>query len=141
MRNRNLKWAALIVAALAVAGCRPLVPVNNVTDASFGSSLYSTANVLSLDDYERAISRAGADRGWAFTRIAPGQLEGTLDVRGKHEATVDVVFNTETYSISYKSSQNLKYHAPSNLIHPNYNNWIDLLDRDIQAEIQKLRAS
>jgi hypothetical protein len=141
MLNRRIALPAMIVATLAVAGCRPLSPVNNISNASYGDSIYASTNVLSLDDYERAIVRAGSNRGWQFTRVAPGQLRGTVDVRGKHQASVDVTFTTQTYSINYAGSENLKYDAATNSIHPSYNSWVKLLDGEIQAEIQRLQAS
>jgi len=136
-KNRTVA-ATLVVAALMLAACRPLAPVVNVNNASYGS--YANT-ALTLDDYERAIVRAGTKRNWVFNRLGPGHLEGRTTVRGKHSATVDVLFNTQTYSINYKSSQNLKYDAAKGEIHPNYNSWITLLDNDIKAEIQRMQAT
>lgn len=141
MLKHRLAIPAMLVATLAIAGCRPLSPVNNVTNAPYGNSIYASTNVLSLDDYERAIVRAGSNRGWQFSRVAPGQLRGTVNVRGKHQATVDVTFTTQTYSINYAGSENLKYDASTNTIHPSYNSWVTLLDGEIQSEIQRLQAS
>ena len=141
MLKRRFAIPAILVATLAIAGCRPLSPVNNVTNAPYGDSIYASTNVLSLDDYERAIVRAGSNRGWQFSRVAPGQLRGTVNVRGKHQATVDVTFTTQTYSINYAGSENLKYDASTNTIHPSYNSWVTLLDGEIKSEIQRLQAS
>lgn len=130
----------LFIAAFAVAACRAPVPVQNFNDVKYGMSDYKPSRTLTLDDYERAIIRAGSKRNWIFEPAGPGHLIGTNDVRGKHKAVVDVTFNTETFSIDYKNSQNLDYNSSARTIHPNYNSWVDLLKADIQAEIQKMRA-
>ena len=38
----------------------------------------------------------------------PGYIVGTLHLR-EHEAVVDILYDTKSYSILYKSSQNLQY--------------------------------
>ena len=130
-----------IVVALALVGCRPSVPVTDLSNIQYSTVGYQSGKVLTLDDYERAIVRAGSNRGWQFTTISPGLLEGKLDVRGRHFATIEIPFTTESYSIKYKASEGLNYDASTNQIHPNYNNWITHLDGDIKSEIQRLRAS
>ena len=50
------------------------------------------------------------------------------------------MFDTEKFSIAYKSSQNLNHDASRGEIHPNYNTWVQNLQRDIQTEIALLRA-
>ena len=139
--HRFFKPAALLLIALAVAGCRPLQPVANIENSAYGSAEFASSKRLGLVDYEKAIIRAGSSRNWVFERVGPGHLVGTVDVRGKHRAVVDIFFDTETYSISYKDSQNLKYNAEENSIHPNYNSWVQLLETEIKAEIQRLRAA
>ena len=135
-----LKFSLPVVflAAIALAGCRGTVPVENVHNAAYGVAAYSSSQPLTLEDYEQAIVRAGTQRDWVFERVGPGHLVGTNVVRGKHTAIVDVTFNTETFSIDYKDSKNLKWNPSTQEIHPNYNAWIGLLKTDIQTEIQKV---
>ena len=133
----------LIVAAAAIlvlGGCRSS-PVQNIQNAQFGSPTYASSSNLTLDDYERAIIRAGAQRGWTFERVEPGHLIGTVVVRGRHTAVVDVTFTTESYSITYNSSRNLNHDSATGEIHSNYNSWVENLRGDIQREVQTLRAS
>ena len=125
-----------LVAALALAGCRALVPVEDVDNAPYSLAAYTQAQPLTMYEYEQAIVRAGAKRNWVFEQVGPGHLVGTTVVRGKHTAVVDVFFDTETFSIHYKDSQNLKWDPERRKIHPNYNAWVDLLKSDIQAEFQ-----
>lgn len=138
MKLRHIAPVALI---LALAACRPGEPVYNVAGASYGGVGYGAGQAVSLQDYERAIIRAGTKRKWNFQRLGPGHLEASTLVRGKHRATVDITFNTETFSITRKSTQNLEYDPSQGIIHPNYNSWISLLESDIKAEIQRLKTA
>lgn len=128
-----------LAAALAVAGCRA-APIYNPSDIAFASPPTSVDKVLTMADYENAIVRGGAERGWTFEEAGPGHLIGNVAVRNKHFATVDVTFDTESFSITYKSSQNLNYNADRGEIHPNYNSWIQNLQGDIQAEITRMKT-
>jgi hypothetical protein len=140
---RKVKFAIplMLLAAIAVAGCRATVPVDNIENSPYGATSYADTKQLTLDDYERAIIIAGSERNWVFEKVGPGHLVGTNVVRGKHTAVVEVIFTTTEFSISYKDSKNLEYDPAKNTIHPNYNSWIELLKGDIQSEIQKLRVT
>jgi hypothetical protein len=129
-----------LIAALALAGCRA-APIYNPSDIVFATPPTSVEKVLTVDDYKNAIIRGGAKRGWTFQEVAEGHLIGDVIVRNKHFATVDIYFDTESFSISYKSSRNLNYNAGRGEIHPNYNSWISNLQNDIQAEITLMKAS
>lgn len=129
-----------LVAALALTGCKTMQPVSNVSNAPYGSA-YQNPRILSMSDYERAIVSAATGRGWRMQSVAPGLLRGDITVRGRHSATIEIPFNTQTYSINYISSDGLKYDPSAGTIHPNYNQWIRVLDSDIKKEIQILQAS
>ena len=128
-----------VIAVLIVAGCRAN-PIYNPSDVAFTIPT-SSSKALTLEEYKNAIIRGGSRRGWTFEEEGPGHLVGSVAVRGKHFATVDIVFDTSRYSITYKSSQNLNYNASRGEIHPNYNSWIRLLEQEIQAEIAQAKAS
>lgn len=136
----KLLTVVALVGVMAVAGCRT-AQVANVQSQTYGSSGLGYADRLTLEDYEKAIVKAGSKRGWLFSRVAPGHLVGTVEVRGKHKAVVDVMFDTKTFSILYKDSSHLNYDPATKKIHPNYNSWVKLLEQDIRAEIQALKAS
>lgn len=125
--------------ALAMAGCRA-APIYDAEDVAYAAAPTTASKTFTLDDYRAAIIRAGAKRGWTFTEEGPGHLVGDVAVRNKHFATVDVTFDTESFSIRHKSSQNLNYNASRGEIHPNYNSWISNLQKDIQAEIAVMKA-
>ena len=85
---------------------------------------------------KKAIIAAGAGLGWAMNSTEPGHIVGTLNVRS-HGAVVDIPYTTESYSILYKDSTNLKY-SSSGTIHSNYNGWIQNLNRAIKANLAAL---
>lgn len=129
-----------LLAALVIAGCRA-APIYNAEDVAFASPPAATPRTFTLDDYKNAIIRAGAKRGWTFEEVEPGHLIGNVAVRNKHFATVDVIYDTNDFSILYKDSRNLNYNASRKEIHPNYNSWVSNLQKDIQAEIAAMKAS
>ncbi len=137
---RSILCCVVLAVIVAVAGCRTTT-LRNVQDTPFAAVAVEPAKPLSLQDYEAAIIRAGAQRGWTFERAGTGHLVGSVNVRGKHSAQVDVLFNTETFSIVYKDSRNLNYKAETGEIHPNYNHWVSNLEDDIQREITVMKAS
>lgn len=132
--------ALAVAVVIAVAGCRA-APIHNPSDIAFPEPAVSGKPTLTLEDYRNAIIRAGARRGWTFEEEAPGHLIGNVAVRGKHFATVDVLFDTEQFSIKYRDSRNLNYNPSRGEIHPNYNSWVTNLQKDIQAEIIQMEAS
>ncbi len=131
--------AVLLVAALAVAGCRAET-VYNPTDIAYAPAATQT-RALTETDYKNAIIRAGSKRGWTFQDAGPGHLVGNLAVRGKHFATVDVFYDAKSFSIKYKDSRNLNYDPGKNQIHPNYNSWVNNLQQDIQSEVTRMETT
>lgn len=134
------RTALMLIAAapLALAGCAKAALVQDIESRPYGGEAYTP---LALSDYERAIVRAGAERGWQFRRLGTGHLEGRILVRGKHLAVVDVNFTREVFSIRYRDSENLEYDPATGAIHGNYNKWVTTLSEDIQAEVRRLRAA
>lgn len=140
MPGFRMTGVAVIVAALALAGCRSAT-VETVRDEPYGIAGDATPASLSLAQYQSAIVRAGVKRGWVFQQVASGHLQGTIDVRGKHEASVDVFFDTQKFTILYKDSRNLDYDPAKGTIHPNYNSWVRNLENDIRSEVQAARIT
>ncbi len=135
MRSRISKFQlfltmALCASMLFVAGCKR-APVYNVMNAPIADT---TSTKLSTDSIEKAIVSAGAGLGWKIHKVQEGIMEGVLDIR-VHRAVINIAYDSETYSISYKDSTNLKYDGTK--IHRNYNNWIHNLDRAIQAQLSQ----
>ncbi|WP_018142019.1 hypothetical protein [Thioalkalivibrio sp. ALJ7] len=122
----------LMVALVALAGCRGTVPVQNISDTSVTDV---DGERPSAEQMERAIRTAGASLGWRMEETQDGLLEGRLSLRD-HVAVVEIPYAAGEYSIRYKDSSNLDY-ADGN-IHPNYNNWIQNLDNQIRAQLSAL---
>jgi len=70
--------------------------------------------------------------GWKMNAETPGKVIGTLNVR-KHTAVVEIPYSAKSYSINYKSSENLD--AADGQIHNNYNGWIKNLAKGIDAQL------
>lgn len=119
-----------LAGVLLVVGACTGRPVENIESAPLPAN-----RGLSMEEVENAIRRAAAKRGWTMKRLAPGRLEGRLALRS-HVALVDVTFDTQQYSITYKDSQNLNYDGTN--IHRNYNSWVRNLSNDINVEISAL---
>lgn len=111
---------------LLLVGCR-VAPVYNVSSAPV-----VVAKSVTLQDIEKAITRAGVGLGWQIMPRQPGRMEGVLVLR-THRAVVDITYDTATYSIKYKDSSDLQYDGSS--IHSNYNGWIQNLDKAIRAQL------
>jgi len=129
----SAKWLAIAASVLVLlaGGCRAPMPVYNVTDAPVAASKPSP----SLDEVGKAIQRAGVALGWQMKETKPGHMLATLALR-KHEAVVDVNYSVKSYSIRYKDSTELGYDGQN--IHPNYNGWIQNLDKGIRAQLSIL---
>ena len=54
----------------------------------------------------------------------------------QHTAVVDIRYSPESYSISYRDSAVLLYDGQ--VIHRNYNKWVQLLSERIQLELNKV---
>lgn len=130
MKRFSLTLLLVLCAVLALAGCRKTAPVQ---DMSSPIPLVETAPDKEI---AAAIIRAGAITGWEIVPTGPGQMLGTIHVRNKHTAEVDITYDQKNYFIKYRSSVNLKY--KDGKIHPSYNNWVITLEQNIRREIAKL---
>lgn len=131
-RTKYLLPLAVLLACLLMAlpGCRNTAPVQNFT------SPMPLVEKEKDKEIAAAIIRAGAITGWEIVPIKPGLMTGTIVVRGKHTAVVDIAYDQKEYSITYRNSSGLKY--TDGKIHPNYNNWVTTLDYNIRRELATL---
>jgi hypothetical protein len=128
--KRLTRILLIVVPALLALGCAPLAPVVNVTDAPT-----TTNRPASLDEIGNAIVRAGASLNMQMRKVRPGFVEAVYAIRGL-SATMDIKYNTKSYSIEYKDSQGLKYDGTN--IHKNYNSWVMNLDNRIRAQLSTM---
>lgn len=130
LRFNGISIFLVLMLAVFMAGCHSN-PIMNVEDAAVVTNKSQT----SMEDVKSAITRAGVSLGWVMKPTGSGSILATLNLR-KHVAVVDIKYNTKTYSIIYKSSQNLGYDGKN--IHRNYNGWVQRLDQAIQAQLSGL---
>lgn len=147
MKTKYLIAVLLSLVIATMTGCRTS-PVYNVQDHTITTNIENHTE----EDVKKAIIRAGAGLGWNMNADKPGHILGTLHLR-KHVAVVDITYDLNKYSITYKDSTNLDYEPAgkqaadadgttyvneTEVIHSNYNGWIQNLDRGIQAQLSTL---
>lgn len=115
---------AVLAASPPAADAKKLAPVYNPEPIPVGKA--------NAEQVRKAIRQALSKRGWAAKDQGPGHVVGTLSVR-KHMAKVDIRFDGKTVRIKYKDSEELNYKkdGDAELIHPNYNKWVQNLENDI----------
>ena len=120
-----------VLVMVSAFGCA--VDIMNIKDAPVKTL---SGQELTLDQTTKAIVLAGMGLKWQMEVAKPGHIVGTLDLRS-HQAVVDITYNTQVYSITYKSSKNLLTVDDTGKpvgIHPNYNGWIQNLDNAIRTQ-------
>lgn len=76
-----------------------------------------------------AVKKAAAKLGWEVRSEQGDTLRLVLQIRGKHELTIDVKAGPQAVDVVYVSSINLNYQDRDGqvLIHPSYGRWINNL--------------
>ena len=125
MHRRHLlrNSAGLALAAAALAACRT-VPIQQAVGGEF-------IGRGSMPQRADQIRRAGASLGWVMESRGPGLMRGVLNIR-EHQALVDIPYDSQRFTIRYAGSTNLNYDGTN--IHPNYNSWVERLQRTIIAQ-------
>ena len=132
MIRRLFQGFAAIAAVVLLAGFGAGTPIYNVVSAPIPSNPAATP-----ENIEKAVMRAGLTLGWQMAPKGPGRVEGILNLR-RHQAIVDVTFDTKSFNITYRDSTNLDYRATDKTIHSNYNGWIQNLEKGIRAQVTVL---
>lgn len=94
-----------------------------------------------MTDVEAAIYQGASKRKWIPTKIRDGQIEATLYLHS-HVAVVDIDYDVDSFQVRYIRSENLNYknRDGEEVIHPNYNAWVNNLISDIEAALNERRA-
>lgn len=132
MHSNALKLIGIALTAAVMIGCGTAGMTGNPIYNVSGAPIETFGKPATMADVERAIIRAGLQRGWIMRPVKPGHILGTLNVR-QHSAVVDITYDTKSYNIAYKDSSNLDYN--DGRIHRNYNGWIQNLEKDIRAQM------
>jgi hypothetical protein len=125
-------WRGLLAACAAAALAACVQPIYNVKSAPVEAP---GGKAPTMAEVEKAIVRAGSGLGWRMQPVTPGHVVGTLNLR-THTAVVDITYDTRTYNITYKDSQELGYDGTN--IHKNYNGWVQNLDKGIRTQLLNL---
>jgi hypothetical protein len=119
---------AALAVAITVAGCKS-VPILNVSEAP---TVNAQGKVLSKDEVRAAIFRAGSALGWQMRDEGANMVVGSISLR-RHAAVVEIPYSGTSYSIKYRSSENLEQRDGG--IHKNYNSWVQNLRRGINDRL------
>ena len=143
---------ALLLGALSTLAVaqRALVPIIDYKDVSIATG---SGKPVTVEQVRDAIVAAGKRMTWDMAYTADGGLVGTLVVANKHTISVNIAVSPSKYSVTYRSSINMKYGVggPPNygrsglastegqpVIHPAYNQWVQSLVSAMDAELRKL---
>ena len=128
MIRRLFQGFAAIAAVVLLAGFGAGAPIYNVVS----STMYPNPT-MTMENVEKAIVRAGFRLGWQINPKGPGKIEGILNIR-RHQAIIDITYDTKAFNITYKDSVNLDYSEKNRTIHSNYNGWIQNLEKEIRVQ-------
>jgi hypothetical protein len=122
MQNRRtMAMMAMLVGASLLGACSRTAPLV----AETGSEFLGRANIAQRTEQIRA---AAAGLGWTTDTRQPGVMRATLNLR-THQAVVDILYDTQRFTIRYVESTNLDYDGT--MIHRNYNSWVHNLQTAI----------
>jgi len=128
LKSHTALFAVLIL--MILVGCRT-GSVLDIRDAGIPAAV---GQHLAMDEVATGILAAGSKLGWTLAIQTQGHIVGTMVLR-RHTAVVDIFYSTNSYSILYKDSSNLKYDPTRKTIHANYTGWIRNLHDAIQKEL------
>ena len=99
-------------------------PVYNVVDKPVTTG---SGRTLSLEEVGDVLAGAARYKRWSVAKVEEGYLRAEIHVR-KHFAAIDIRYTPESYSITYRDSEVLRYDGTK--IHRNYNKWIKLIENE-----------
>lgn len=92
-----------------------------------------------MQNVKDAIFIGLAMRGWTGKEIAPDVIEANYEKNGKHSLTVDLTYNANNITMTYKNSVNLKYEIVfgETRLHNRANGWMHNLFQDIGIALSR----
>ena len=120
-----------------VLNAQAVVPPASSTAVSTGIAdvTYDLPVEVAVPNLQNVLQLAATQRGWATKVLEPGKVRCDIDVRGKHQLTVDVLLESKKITVRYVSSKNLKYDPAKGTIHRNYYNWLKKLADDTKKTL------
>jgi len=131
----TLAFAALVSPGIAGAAS----PVNNLKEVAI--PVRTDGAKFPVEKIQAVILESCLSRNWTPRLEGDGSITATIDVRGKHSATVKIPFSPASYSILYVSSENLDYNPKRESIHRNYNGWVTKLSQTISYRLRTAAAA
>ncbi|GHD65031.1 hypothetical protein [Jeongeupia chitinilytica] len=91
----------------------------------------------SAETVKTAIITAATKRKWQAAEVAPGQIDASITVRGRHMVKVAIDYTDRSVAIRYLDSADMGYEAAEGrtYIHGNYNKWTETLANDIRKQL------
>ena len=135
MKNVFLVTCLAVLSLLSTgAYARLSVPVQSPQNATF--PVIAGAAPLTTEKVRDAVATAGSARGWQVVDEQPGVITLHNLVRGRHDVTVKVFYDTVGFHVDYVDTKNLNYAMRHGVpyIHPKYNIWVQTLIQDILAK-------
>lgn len=97
---------------------------------------------LGAEKLLQGINAGLISKGWVITnKDTKGKIVAQVIVRDKHTLVVDIAYTSETFQITYKSSNNLNYSVSAQgaaVIHKNANRWLGFIQNDIALQLGAL---
>lgn len=121
----GLAFCGLLLAPVAAAYADPVLNISN----------HPVTNLkkMSLDEVRKGIIQGGLRYKWVFEDEAPGKLKAS-QFEGRLSAVISITYSETDYSITLLESMGLD--QKGNQIRSRYNRWIQLLTRNIDAQLQ-----
>lgn len=143
MREETLKhtksmprssYAAMALAfALMTGSGAALARQTELFDAPRVIFVTEGGDAITLAQARSQIVRAALGLDWQVVKDEPGRIELHYDKQGKHQVSIEVLYDITGYDINYLQSTNLNFGERDGVrqIHPNYNRWIRNLTKRI----------
>ncbi|QSI75842.1 hypothetical protein [Niveibacterium microcysteis] len=103
-----------------------------------------TTVALTKQQVRDAVLSGGLAHGWALKSEAPGRLVLELEHRGKYRVEIAVSYDETQYSITYVSSDNLRYSETADgarMIDNAYYRWLSSLTKAASTALRNVRAA
>jgi hypothetical protein len=123
----------LVIATACIVAACTTQPIRNINEEPIPTSL--SGKTLDVEDVRAAILLGARNKNWSARVVSPGLIEAAITVRS-HRAIVEIPYTALSYSIIYKSSENLD--SNNGVIHRNYNRWVLNLSASIQRQLNVL---
>lgn len=137
MKSRFL-LAILLSLGLGVGTvhARTPVPIVNYENNPVATN---SGKPMTADKVKQAILAAASSKQWSIAYQPNGKMQATLVMKGKHTIVVEVAYTAENYSLTYLSSDNMKYGEVEGVpvIHPYYDRWVREFREAIRTELIK----